>query len=58
MKYYTDGVTKVTDGLYVCRCEKGHLYWSCTYVKRCCMCKEKVTCIPAAEWPDSKKGVS
>jgi len=57
VKYYTDGVTKVTDGLYVCRCKKGHLYWSCTYVKRCCMCKEKVTCIPAAEWPDNKKGV-
>lgn len=30
-EYYTDGVTKRTDPLYICSCSCGKCYWSCTY---------------------------
>lgn len=52
MEYYTDGVTRVTDGLYVCKCEDGHTYWSLTYQTRCSKCGKKVSCMPAS----NKKG--
>ncbi|MDY3908283.1 MAG: hypothetical protein SOZ48_00890 [Eubacterium sp.] len=47
-KYYTDGVTEITDGFYICKCQNGHQYWSCTYEKKCSRCDAKLLgCIPA-----------
>lgn len=48
-EYYTDGVTKRTDPLYICSCSCGKCYWSCTYQKQCSECgRDLISCEPAA----------
>ena len=56
MQYYTDGVTKATDALYICKCKNGHMYWSVTFVSKCSRCGARLTCVPAGKM-DNKKGV-
>ncbi|MFR5618218.1 MAG: hypothetical protein ACLTJ5_05015 [Clostridium sp.] len=49
-EYYTDGVTKRTDSLYICSCSCGKCYWSCTYQKQCSECgRDLISCEPASK---------
>lgn len=46
-EYYSDGVTKRIDPLYVCECSCGKHYWSCTYQKKCKCGRLLISCEPA-----------
>lgn len=54
-KYYTDGVTAITDPFFVCQCQNGHSYWSMIYTPSCSVCGSKLaSCIQA----DKKRATS
>lgn len=55
-EYYTDGVTKRTDSLYICSCSCGKCYWSCTYQKQCSECgRDLISCEPASKKRTAKQ---
>ncbi len=55
-KYYSDGVTRITDPFYTCLCPSGHKQWEITYRKSCSVCGQKlVLCIPSDRYAAAKK---
>ncbi len=48
-KFYSDGVTRIIDPFYKCRCVNGHQYWSITPISICSKCGGEMRCAPASE---------